>query len=736
MSVGARQCCCSEGFACERDCIWQTDIESGCCHKDDVLLLWCERPGYSVRQNHSAINGAGTILYETCCTTAFAGYAPVQAIYHFYNCFWRCLKVPIAGVQYLDTMPAICPQDTVSFPCEEFGGVCDSLHTDGACQVFWESSLNGASACNVGCGFDIGCCAENENDNCMECCKCNTLFMSDWRRRVCAATPRFKWLVEMTCHKNGLNLGTGAGCDVVQLGANALYNCSNLRTQALCVVHMERWWKIAEDCGVHKIYVPGCAADNCDGVAYQTDDLVPKWWFFACSGIPLYAGDLIDAVRFGHITPTEAEDLLDALAVGCLHPKQATLNKLAVAGYIRANDWRDEQRQAYIDLHARFPGAGYNACIQNVEDMHTLAPFRKRMTYKFSNPSAVPLLKKGDVTTLPDLTGLQADCFINYPGSLANQADYDYWCERQWVYFRGRPGGWEWAGWSALAGVDDPETPEVEGAGGVCNGQGAAAGVSDEELALLLGYGRGDMSCVEAFYGAPLGNATQAACSCCNTAVDGVTVICKGCDAVPIPMPITSCVQVDDEQCNNLMFYPMCEGMHIMSNAYESIHDLSPNGTGVQCKQCAATKAIYTTHSFLIEGKRSRDSWLDSVPFTCRDEVPKLLELAAWPQWGNSHAAPFNGICSNFYLDNDPTCWCASLLICGGNARCNDETIYTSRMACGGFCADYQCRCIPETFDPSSGWDASMCPARTDCAPHSTGSQVACIGYNPSCSST
>jgi len=717
------RCCCTPTDKCAKDCIWGTEIESGCCHKDDVLLFWAERNSYSLKTNITDIgpdpqNTGGILVKEVCCDHIQQQEDPIQAIYRFYDCYWRCIKIGINGPEGIDGLLEMCPPAACEFSYDEFGNPTGST----PCAEFLDTDCTDPS-----CGmFEAGCCNAPEwngqpyTNNCVACCAdCNANFMSKWRKRRMASKDQYKWYIEMLCHKQGQSLGTGGDCDTItvdtQNGPVTYSNCDRLYSQILCVVHFERWWRIADCADGVRIYVPGCTQSgsgvDCGGNIYQTDDLVPKWWIFACSGIPLYAGDLVDAIRFGVISSDEAAEILDDLFGGeCRHPSQTILRKLAVAGYIRADDWRDEQRAAYQELDARFPGAGYNAFVQSTASMHTLGPFRKRMTYKTVGTSANPLLRKNDVTDNPDLMPLQADGFLPFPGG--TQEDYDYWCERQWVYFRGRPGGWQWAGWNATA----------------CGG-----GEANEILSILIGNGRGDDTCIESFKGGGRSPGTDSPCGCCNTNLPaGYRLDCYGCSYGDFD---TSLIPNCDPPsiCELLSYRPICEGLQIQFSNYKFETDLrtpgsDPNGGGILCDLCYKNQCILTNNCYLVEARRSIDSWDAAIPFTCRTENPPLPALVNWPLWGHNHPAPQTSIC-NFAIepgqDQQAWCWCEA-------PPCTEST-YTDRMCCGGMCEDFLCDCVPEDVDPYTGPDASACLASEECPPHSTQDQIDCIGHPIDC---
>jgi hypothetical protein len=674
VSNHAHGCCCAPGTGCYRDCVFGAEIASGCCHKTDPLILWCERPTFTYRENYQFRVGSpplGAPTHERCCSTTTNGQDPVQAIYHYHDCYYRCIAVTaLEPITNLVTLGTKC-RDLTCYPGD--AGPC--APTD-------------------------DCCDDDSNTN-PACCNCGVPWLSNWRREKLKGyqenndycipdTPTNvgyeagKWLLETTCHKGGAPLGFSGECCAI----GGYSQCSRLLTQVIAIVHFERWWRIAECASGAQIYVPGGTGE------YNTSDLVPKWWIHACGGIPLYGGDLCDAVRFGIISSREAEQLvaqiLDPVVNGM--PSQPVLRKLANAGYLGAKDWRAEQRQAYIDLDARFPSAGYGAFVEPVDDMHALGPFRKRMTYATVGVSTLPLLRKADVTADTNLSPLQADGFLAYPGSNLSQADYDYWAERQWVYFRARPGGWVWAGWEQGSGqteIDD----------------------------ILLGNGRGDGDCIAAFYGNPRTSITRTTCSACDNSL----TVC-GCDDCPEHSnPTLRCATAQfgtpdgtyTTPCTGLVFSPVCEGLAIQSHQYEIENTMVLSGGS--CQRQDTWKCLQTTRSYLIEAKRSTDSWLDSIPYQCRDESPALPPFRSFPDLVDAHNA--HATLCNF--------------ISGATVPANNPSgkVYTNAdLCCGGKCYDFTTYC---------GWDpcdsGRVCTNDAGCPPFDLEAQRDCIGFDPGC---
>ena len=623
--------CCGCGGCEWGDCISNTEIESGCCHACDTLVLWCKRPAVGITQHYTL---GIPVHCETCYTESFAEMEPVQAIYKYYKNYYRCVFPGVGGIISL-------AEDYPQEPCPD--PTCYPGYTDCCATAFPSSD-----------------------------CQCNFFIaglggLSSWRREQLWANDANKWFVESICYKGGAALG----------GSSSLPRLSD---QLLCIVYFERWWKIAEDCGAAKIVVPDCPDGNCGGVPYQTDDLVPKWWIYACSGIPLYDFEIDDAVRFSVITSGEASELRADIAIK-KQPSQVILAKMAVAGYLRAADWRQEQRQAYIDLNARFSGAGYSSCIQNVADMHTLGPFRKRLTNPTVGTSTTAILKKGEV--ISEAAALQADCFINYAGSGSSQTDYDYWSERQWVYFRGVPGGWTWVGWHA-------QTDSV------C----AGAGFTEDE-AILNGCGRNDQTCIAAFQGNPRPNPTCSPCGTINSALTPCNHCTGGCDSCGVSLA-SSCADGNlpvPTKCKNFMVSASCEGIRFVYAEYRIRNSYVPDGAGgfeLQTKYVCYN----TVASYLTEVKRSVNSWADSIPFMCRAESPPLHANGSYPVIEGGHVGIF-GICNPLSQ--------------------GDFSKYTNAdLCCGGICYTEPCWKIDGL--------RNNCGADTECPPFDTKPQIGCIG--------
>jgi hypothetical protein len=660
---GAATCCC--GGCKVSDCLSGDTIDTGCCHGCDDLLLWCERPGWAYTQQAAATGlGPGAPKCQWNYTVTQTGADPVQAIYRYHGQRWRC-AIPPSTPESLYPIPERCPPDYNRY---------------GLAPLCYDPSL-------YLCGGSTAHC----NAPTATACLCNTTWLTPWRKYLLGNDPATKWLVEMTCFKNGAALSGSVG---------SLYN------EFLCVVHREHWWRIPQgDCSPDAyIHVPGCAGGTCTGgcgnTTWQTDDLVPKWWIFACSGVPLFTFDVNDAVDRGYISSAERTTMLNAIGTGN-QPPQAILEKMSGGGYFDTRDWRADQRQAFVDLDKRFPAAGYNPCIQKCTDMEPLGPVRKRLAAPYASPpTVVPWLNRDDAEASQQALNVGAACFIDYPGP-DNATDYQYWADRQWVYFRAVPGGWVWVGWNAGS---DP----------------ACSGMTEEE-AILQGCGRADPSCIEALKGNPL----PAPCCVDNAPVcdTGTWTRCFACGNPPPACPCGSAPLVGcgpfsatpvGTQCENFVVSPSCLGVRFVYAQYVNENILTA-GEGT-CVQTYRYRCLYTARSYLVEARRSADSWDSSCPFQCKRENPPQGVFNAWSPITEGHygIAPI----------------CDSIILNDGNYAVTD-------LCCSGYCWDY--RYVPPLPDPLAYpcfepvGAKKDCAATTECPPHSTAAQLSCIGFTPSC---
>jgi hypothetical protein len=393
-------------------------------------------------------------------------------------------------------------------------------------------------------------------------CECDSFWMTKYRRRKLLDNSRYRWAADIECYNSSNFLEKSNAFvknknETIQhdrnyeqtydsiLGPELLQRAGSyfasevseypfrLSSQWLFNVTQERFWKIAQSdsTGFSQVFWndPGTSGDkpnptyttppNPDPYPYQVDNMVPKWWIFACSSVPFFQFDLEDAVdpmnslssnpRTPAITNEDYEDLIDKRTTSELYSEwslQSVFEKLGNAGYFHVKDWRAEQLKAYKELNERFPDMGYETYAnKTIDDMPLLGPVRKRYYERDYNVAKSYNIRKPYLR--PDLVPnssllLQAECFLPFSGQWENSKmseevrqkvidDYYFWAERQWVYFRAQPLGWTWASWDAMLTCP-------------CNASCIGGSTApNEEAAILAGCGRAKGNCIESWFNAP-----------------------------------------------------------------------------------------------------------------------------------------------------------------------------------------------------------------------------------------
>lgn len=455
-------------------------------------------------------------------------------------------------------------------------------------------------------------------------CECESYWLTPYRRRKLLDNYRHTWGVDIECYndpslgsnrnaftmedegdrnyKQGFDINIGP--EIIGAYTNQYSYPSNvsfrLADHWLFNVSHERWWKIGKDMdgegtdgtgsGLSQSFwnIPKQSGTNPNPTAnnapypYQVDDLVPKWWIYACSSVPFFQFEMEDAffpMNSASSTPRQAlnQELYDEFILyrqtNLLYAEyslQSLWNSLAEKGYFEAKDWREEQYNIYVELNQRFPNKGYEVYVAKYSgtktdgspkwmDMPLLGPYRKRY-YAPHNVAQLYGMKKPylrpDLVPKSALT-LQAECFLEYPGQFPTKLmddeerqqridDYYYWAERQWVYFRGVPAGWVWASWDAELTCPCNQ---------LCEGGQAAP---NEDAAILAGCGRAKGNCIESWFNQPqevitVNNPDNYTCRAWG---QGGSQECNACfgDCLTNCNQPSGCEEICNEQCADFCF--------------------------------------------------------------------------------------------------------------------------------------------------------------------------------------
>jgi hypothetical protein len=644
-------CCCASG-SCDctlRDTVYGQTIDTGCCHLDDELILWCNRPGFSNEVWQSC--SVGEVHYKV----EWAECLPIVALYKYFGCFYRvAYPPPLQGAEALCNLPRKCSLSGCSGPPPSGTTICEPGNVD------WDFTVD-------------PCCQQNPFP---ADCNCGHTWLSDRRRFVMQdGDVRYpspcKWLDEMACYANGASV----------CGSGSLYQ------QFLGVVYFERHWKIPDGVfskdfcppGV-RIYIPPC--DNCTE-AYDPNPstAVPYWFAYAGAGVPLFLCDVDDALQHGVIEAQEYIDLLTAL-YSRLQPDQAVLCKMR--DYFSPGDWRDEQVAAWQQLDTRFPEAGYDNCPSAPCDLPLLGPFRKRCVPTQCVTNQQACLRRSLMT--PTHQQLNPVCGeIPYPGACSGEgaaADFAYWRDRQWSYWRGVEGGWAW-------GCADL-TPEA-----------FLAGTGRNSLNCVLGL-RNEVRCDPTYTNLPC---RPTANPCCGYQGGG----CSGCLTVGCA-PFTAnytCLGQANFVCEGLAVQPQCQGIRFNGFKYILRQNLSQPVDPL-------SSCLFNAWSFLVSAKRST-RWDGTCPMSCVAQDPPLGVFNSWPALAPGVLGE-RVICQ--FLDTGaPGPYGTASLCCGNHCPTTDAN------ACIWF----------EELEGTTSVIRNPCVPTTQCPPTLTADQQTCLGYNPSC---
>jgi len=181
--------------------------------------------------------------------------------------------------------------------------------------------------------------------------------LSYYRRREMERLPYYRWLADVMCYDKGNVVAnpyyqyTSDGETVPQLTNGTLYE------HLLAVVHCEHWYELAL-CDQNPEHEDGArlgeGMTDSDGnpININTSILAPRFWVYACSGVPFFDFELEEAVKKGYISDAEYQEVKEAFNEGKT-PRQEIMNSIAKGGYFDTADWRQEALSEIRDLRTR-----------------------------------------------------------------------------------------------------------------------------------------------------------------------------------------------------------------------------------------------------------------------------------------------------------------------------------------------------------------------------------------------
>jgi len=719
-------CCPCEISSNLSRCMNGDTVDKGCCPSNEDLIMWSTRPGHSILQQEVLMCSPGVTKQQEY-TLSVADREPIQTLYEFDTTYWRVERVCDSGCIAYDCflpltntedpgsgMLTLCPGGEVPIPaCGGQDSPCItncngvSTHCE-AGQVDCERMV--VTMTDIVADKLIGCC--NPDNIPSSGCSCKSSWMTSYRKRMLLDNPLYKYAPELECYNGGKFLiGTGA----------------RMSDFWMCNAMFENWWKIKEydaEPGKFVILPDGVATE--DGNNFVNEELVPQRWIFACSACPLFGFDFQDANNHG--SSFDIDQINDILCTAD-HPSmelQQVMTEMSSLGYLVAKDWREEQKQTYMELHERFPLAGYGVHAEKeISEMNLLGPFRKRFCRTVDVASRKPIL---DARLFePSSRKLQSAYNIDYPGfalpnapqdsvefnnwngltreeQLEEIEDYKFWADRQWVYFRAIPKGWTWTGW----------------------------GQTDDNI--LDGVSRLDPACTASWQNLPQNEikTCNASASACGPIEDPWPTCpsCDDCDCTAIQQGCPAAL------CSPITFHSYCDGVHIISTQYATANKCdvvaSPCVEGQTETIASFTSTLWQSNTFLVSARKFHDWEFNQEGLGCRS-VDTIGVFHSWPSVKCAHQVPKNPMCDPHFSASLP---CPFTLA-------SDQQYLNFPAALSGFCVQTGAvKCGPDPLNViSCGLKQRIChkntimPARGDCPPSNGDAAVRDdeLGFNVEC---
>ncbi len=520
-AIIASGCCCGESC---KDCLISHVIDdtAGCCHsRAEGLVFRIERPAWTLTVHAFGDNPVSTPPEcpggcELSFTVDYDAMDAIQAVYVYERSWFKA----------------------------DYGAV--------------DRDRPARAGCGEGCA---DCCPPPAFPS-YEGCLCDpNAYLNTYQKGVMEVTPQYMWLLDSICHG-------GSDCFPPRHDGTCteIPGDTTLFGQLLCVVHMEHWWKISDCSGA---VTPELHAPNDPETPVSFQCMGPKRWVYACSGVPLYEFDLLDAVEKGVIDGSEFCSVMTSVTAQET-PSQAILQKLWDAGYIRAKDWRPEIAEGLTALKAAFPDA-YTACtVPACEDIDIVGPVRKVYwpcldATEVADHTASLQASLGDCGTVDPWEG-------DYP---ADDTDPEWELYQTWlrvtkaVYFHARPGGWSWICFDP--GAADEEAPDII--------HRYSVSCTDGDCIDVSGYPQ-DYSCSSGpFDGVhPVSGLTTCESGCETYDPDESYDNPYGCIFLDI-----SCTEaLDGSKCVNVATAASCDGIHFVTTVQRveqtTVDDCHPSG--------------------------------------------------------------------------------------------------------------------------------------------------------------
>ena len=180
--------------------------------------------------------------------------------------------------------------------------------------------------------------------------------LSYHRKREMERLPYYRWLADIMCYDRG-NVVANPHYRYIEGQTIPVASNGTLYEHLLAVVHCEHWYELAL-CDQNPEHSDGdrlgegMTDSEGNAININTSILAPRFWVYACSGVPFFDFELEDALKKGYIDSNKYQEIKQAFQDGKT-PSQEIMNSLAKGGYFDTADWRQEALSEIQDLKTR-----------------------------------------------------------------------------------------------------------------------------------------------------------------------------------------------------------------------------------------------------------------------------------------------------------------------------------------------------------------------------------------------
>jgi len=203
--------------------------------------------------------------------------------------------------------------------------------------------------------------------------------LSRYRKRQMECNPQYRWLLDIMGYDEGnvvaapyyeyVAVQNTPQTDEAQGTAEARFNGGTLYNHLIGVVHCEHWYELANCNRFNPQHddpggvLGGWIEDgNGNRVGANTSNIAPRFWIYACSGVPIFDFEIerarTELDEFGNpfLKEEDYQYLVGQLAIQKT-PRQDIMQKLARAGLFDIGDWRSD----VLNDIQMFAGMSYTA---------------------------------------------------------------------------------------------------------------------------------------------------------------------------------------------------------------------------------------------------------------------------------------------------------------------------------------------------------------------------------------